>query len=58
MSMAVVRTFGGLLAALGVLFAQIAESERLAILRPVVWFVFVVSSVAISVATGSDIYPR
>jgi len=56
--MAVVRTFGGLLAALGVLFAQIAESERLAILRPVVWFVFVVSSVAISVATGSDIYPR
>lgn len=36
--MVVMGTFGWLLVAVGVLFAQIAESEKLAALLPLVWF--------------------
>jgi len=56
--MVVAGTFGWLLVALGMLFAQIADSERLAVLLPVVWFlVLVVSSFAFSAATGSEFCP-
>jgi len=56
--MVVVGTFGWLFVALGVLFAQIAESGRLAVLLPVAWFLLLVlSSFAISAAMGSDLCP-
>ena len=56
--MIVAGTLGWFLVALGVLFAQIAESERLAVLLPVVWFfVLVVSAFALSAAIGSDLCP-
>jgi hypothetical protein len=56
--MVVVGTFGWLLVAVGLLFAQIAESEKLAALLPVVWFLLLVlSSLAISAAMGSDLCP-
>ncbi|MGH3128467.1 MAG: hypothetical protein ACRDPX_11145 [Gaiellaceae bacterium] len=56
--MMVVGTFGWLLVGLGVLFAQIAESERLAVLLPVAWFLLLVlSSLAISAAMGPESCP-
>jgi len=54
----VLGTLGWLLVALGVLFAQIAESERLAVLLPVAWFLLLVfSSLAISTAMGPESCP-
>lgn len=56
--MVVVGTFGWLLVAAGVLFARIWESEKLAVLLPLVWFlVLVLSSLAISAAVGPDLCP-
>ena len=54
----VLGTLGWLLVALGVLFAQIAESERLAVLLPVAWFLLLVlSSLVISAAMGPKYCP-
>ena len=55
---AVVGTFGWILVIVGVLVAQIWESERLAVLLPVVWFVgFVLTSLVIAAAMGSQPCP-
>lgn len=56
--MMVLGTFGWLLVGIGVLLAQIAESERLAVLLPVSWFLLLVfSSLAISAAMGPESCP-
>jgi hypothetical protein len=56
--MVVVGTFGWLLVAAGVLFARIWESEKLAVLLPLVWFlVLVLSALGIAAAMGPDVCP-
>jgi hypothetical protein len=56
--MMVLGTFGWLLVALGVLYAQIAESERLAVLLPVAWFVLLIlSSLAVAAGVGPQSCP-
>ena len=51
----VLGTLGWLFVGLGVLFARIVESERLAVLLPVAWFLLLVSSaLAIAAAMGPE----
>jgi len=54
----VVGTFGWLAVAAGVLYAQIAESRRLAVLLPLAWFgVFVSGSVITAISMGPQLCP-
>ena len=56
--MMVLGTFGWLLVGAGVLYARIAESERLAVLLPVAWFLLLVlSALAIAAAMGPESCP-
>lgn len=55
---AVVGTFGWLAVAAGAIYAQIAESTRLALLLPIAWFVvFVGGFLAVAAAIGPQLCP-
>jgi hypothetical protein len=56
--MVVAGTFGWLFVLVGVVFAEIAESRRVTVLLPIVWFVaLVVTSLLAALAIGSQPCP-
>ena len=54
----VLGTFGWLLVMVGAIYAQIADSRRVAVLLPLAWFgVFVAGSVIAALSIGAQICP-